>query len=384
MPRRGLRRVANRRGDRHEADAPRGDCDDDEREEDADRIRDRETPPAHREADVEALGSEGLGHREHHPVGDRCAEERADKRGEEVVRNALERERLDEVPAPRADCAGDSELAATLGGEHHEDEKDEQDPGSDREGAERGEEGHERAARDVRGLEDVLLHRRRLGSVGLVDRGQRCGHLVGEGDARRDSATVRNDHAVDLALAAEEALRLGQREERGRPVATRAAEVNDVPDPHAHGFTLRVHEQGVAGRDVELFRSLLRDVRLTRAKLGERCLAALDLADGLEAVHARGICCEDPDARLGAATNRGLGGDLVDDRRRHAVDETGSGERFVHGVDNGGIKVGAPRRVPELARDVVRGALRRHDLVDRAHRLHGLDAGSSGSSCRRS
>ena len=83
-------------------------------------------------------------HREHHPVGDGDADQRADERGEEVVGGALVEEHLDQVAAARADRARDPELAAPLGGEHDEDQEDQQDPGGDRERAERREERHER------------------------------------------------------------------------------------------------------------------------------------------------------------------------------------------------------------------------------------------------
>ena len=119
------------------------------------------------EARVRVLRAERPRHHEHHPVRDDRAEQRPDGRGDEVVRGALEHEHLAQVAAPRADRAGDAELAAPLGGEHHEDEEDQQDPGGDRERAERREERHERASGLVGGLDRVLLDRLDLERVRL-------------------------------------------------------------------------------------------------------------------------------------------------------------------------------------------------------------------------
>ena len=74
----------------------------------------------------------------------------------EVVRDALEGEHLDEMPAPRADRACDAELGTPLGGEHHEDQEDQEDARGDRERAERREEGHERVPGGVGVLDRVL------------------------------------------------------------------------------------------------------------------------------------------------------------------------------------------------------------------------------------
>ena len=60
------------------------------------------------------------------------------------------------MTAPRADGAGDPELAAPLGGQHHEDEEDQQDARGDREAAEGREQRHERVALRIRDLEPVL------------------------------------------------------------------------------------------------------------------------------------------------------------------------------------------------------------------------------------
>ena len=60
------------------------------------------------EAGVLVLGAERLGHHETIPYATTAPEERPDDRGDEVVRHALEREHLDEVPAPRPDRAGDA------------------------------------------------------------------------------------------------------------------------------------------------------------------------------------------------------------------------------------------------------------------------------------
>ena len=84
-------------------------------------------------------------------------EQRADGGRDEVVGEALEQEHLHEVAAARADRARDAELAASLGGEHHEDQEDQQDAGRDRERAERREHRHERRALLVGQLERVLL-----------------------------------------------------------------------------------------------------------------------------------------------------------------------------------------------------------------------------------
>ncbi len=89
---------------------------------------------------------------------------RSDGSGDEVVGEALEQEQLYEVAASRADRPRDAELAASLGGQHDEDQEDEQDAGSDRERAERREERHERRALLVGELECVALRRPRLES----------------------------------------------------------------------------------------------------------------------------------------------------------------------------------------------------------------------------
>ena len=161
---RRLRDVADRRGDRHHADTPRREGHHDQREQHAEREGDQEALPRegelHLQAGVRVLCAERLRHQEHHAVGDHRAEDRPDGGGDQVVGRPLEHEHLDEVPSPRADRAGDPELAAALGGEHHEDEEDQQDPGGDRERAERREERHERAAGLVRRLDRVLLDRR--------------------------------------------------------------------------------------------------------------------------------------------------------------------------------------------------------------------------------
>ena len=103
-----------------------------------------------------SAAAERARHHDDHSERDQRSEERADERGEEVVRDPLESEHLDEVTAPRADGARDSELAAPLGGEHHEDQEDQEDAGGDGERAERREERHERVPGLVRVLDRVL------------------------------------------------------------------------------------------------------------------------------------------------------------------------------------------------------------------------------------
>jgi hypothetical protein len=98
-----------------------------------------------------------LGHEDDHHPREGGAGERTDERGQEIVRGALERERLHEVAAPRPDRARNPELAAALGREHDEDEEDEEDARRDRERAERREERHEGAAGLVRCLDGVAL-----------------------------------------------------------------------------------------------------------------------------------------------------------------------------------------------------------------------------------
>ena len=83
----------------------------------------------------------------------------ADGGRQEVVRDPLEREHLDEMPAARADRARDAELSSPLGGEHHEDQEDQEDARGDRERAERREEGHERVSGRIRVLDRVRLER---------------------------------------------------------------------------------------------------------------------------------------------------------------------------------------------------------------------------------
>ena len=102
-------------------------------------------------------GVERLRHHEDHEEGNERSEERADEGRDEVVRDSLEREGLDEVAATGADRAGDPELAPALGRQHDEDEEDEEDAGGDGERAEGGEEGHEGAALDVGSLAGVAL-----------------------------------------------------------------------------------------------------------------------------------------------------------------------------------------------------------------------------------
>ena len=132
-----LGHVPDRSRDRHHADAPGRDGHHGEREENANGECDQEAPGRDRIFDLQSgVGvrrAERVGHHNDHSVGHGCAEKGSHERGGEVVAKPLEDEHLDDVSAARTDRAGDPELAAALGGEHHEDEEDKEDARCNRE-----------------------------------------------------------------------------------------------------------------------------------------------------------------------------------------------------------------------------------------------------------
>ena len=120
--------------------------------------------------------------------------------------------------AARADRAGDAELGAALGGEHHEDQEDQQDAGDDREAPERREDRHE----DVALLVGEPRAPSRLTSCSSRPRAaeRRAGpaqDVVRERGAGGLVAAVGHEHVADLALAPEQRLRPGERQQDRAP-----------------------------------------------------------------------------------------------------------------------------------------------------------------------
>ena len=165
---------------------------------------------------------------EHHAERDGDAENHAHHGGEEVVDEPLEQVELHQVAAPRADGAGDPELAPPLGGEHHEDQEDQQAAGEDREAAEGREDRHESVAFRVGGFERVALDRIDLEPPrrhdGIDDRRD----LVGQLGAGELVAPVRDQHVLDLSDPVEEPLGRVERQEQGGAVGARAFVVDDL------------------------------------------------------------------------------------------------------------------------------------------------------------
>ena len=118
------------------------------------------------------------------------------------------------MAAPRADRAGDPELAAPLGREHHEDQEDQQDAGGDREAAERREERHEGVALLVGRLERVPLDRSTSRPSGVDDGLERSPTTSSVSRRRRLVAPVRDQDVLDLAGPAEQPLGRGERQEQ--------------------------------------------------------------------------------------------------------------------------------------------------------------------------
>ena len=127
--------VADRGDDVDDAHAPRGERDDDERQQHAERVRDDDALPADGVDDVERFVPSATARPTPATIANETATPSAAPiaRGDDVVHRALEEERLDEMAASGADRAGDAHLGPALGGEHHEDQEDQEDAGRDRE-----------------------------------------------------------------------------------------------------------------------------------------------------------------------------------------------------------------------------------------------------------
>ena len=366
-----LGQVPDRRGDRHRAHPPGGERDDDEGEHHAEREGDEEALPREGELDLEAcvlvLRPERPGHQEDHPVGDDRPEDRPDRRGDDVVRRALEREHLGQVPATRPDRAGDAELATPLGGEHHEDEEDQEDPRGDRERAERREERHERASRLVGGLDRVLLDRLHLERMRLEGRPEPLRDLVGERDGARARTAVRDHHAEHVVGAPVEHLRLREREQHCGVRGGGALELDDVPHLQVGRTACGIRDHRVARPRAELVGRVGVQVRLAGGKIRERDLPPVRADDRGEPVHHGRVGAEEHRARLALARPRQLHGHVVDDDVQDAVGELRAEPR----LDLAGDALREPpdpARVAEVAGDVVHGAFRRDDLVRLAER----------------
>ena len=271
------------------------------------------------------------------------------------------------MPASRPDRAGDPELAAALGGEHHEDQEDQEDPGGDRERAERGEEGHERAPSLVGGLDRVLLDRLQLEVVRPKGRLELPVDGVGERDGIGAGAAVGDHHAEHLAVPREEELRLLEWDEQRRVRGRGTVELDDVPHPQDGTAAGRIRDHGVARAHAELVGGVGVQVRLARAQVGERHVSSVGPDDRREAVHPGRVGAEQCDRRLALPRPGRLNRHVVDDHVDHAVREVGAQRR----LDLAGDRLGEPAdaaRVAEIAGDVVHGALGRDDLVRLAER----------------
>ena len=230
---RRIGKVADRGDDVHAADTPGGECDDREREEDADRVGQDETDGLDRVRDVEVVEHrpERARHDEDHPVGDRDPDEDADRGRDHVVRDSFEQEHLHEMAAARADRARDPELTSPLGCEHDEDEEDKEDAGGDRERAERREDGHERRAGLIGRVQRVLLR-----VVGLEPELRKRGlHAVDDLSAQLRPALgpagVRDEDRLYEPRLVQKALCLGEREKQAGAVRGPALVLARSPSP---------------------------------------------------------------------------------------------------------------------------------------------------------
>ena len=263
----GVGQIADRRDDVHAAH-PRG----------RERQHRKGQEHTHGVGDHEAGGLDGEGEvevrrrgehaaeREHHPECHEHAERGADQRRDEVVRGALVHEHLHEVAAAGADRPRDPELAAPLGSQHDEDQKDEQDPGRDRERAEGREEGDERRADAVCRVERVLP-----GLVGLEPE-RRDGRLQCLDDTigRRNAATVGDVHAVDQSRLTQQRLRPVERHQHAVVGRRRARVAHDRLHTRALDSNAGQDPNAVSGLRAERLRALRVQVDLVRSELRKR------------------------------------------------------------------------------------------------------------------
>jgi hypothetical protein len=371
---RWLRQISNRGRDRHHADTPGGDGDDHERQDDTEPEGDDQAPHGHGELDLEALVRVGCPergrHHEHHPERDERPEEDADDGRREVVREALEREHLDQVPAPGPDRARDPELAPPLGREHHEDEEDEEDAGGDRERAERREERHERRAGLLGVVDRLLLDGLHLEAQRRHDGRDEVGDLAREACSRGRVATVRDEDDLDLALPPEQALRLAERREERRVGGSGAVEANGVAHARTSRLTTRVDGHDVSGRDAELVGRLAVEVDLARPQVAERDGAPIAPANRRKALHPRGVGREEHHARLALALRGREDRHLLDDRSGDSVHEPRRLEHPGDPRDGHLVEPSGSGRGAERARDVGDGSLGCDRLVGVPERPH--------------
>ncbi len=317
-----LGRVPDRRDDVQAADPYRGQRDDHEREQHPEAEADDQARRLDVAPDLHACEVERRRQDEHHAERDGDAENHPYHGGEEVVDEPLEQIELHQVAAPRADGAGDPELAPPLGCEHHEDQEDQQAAGEDGEAAEGREDRHESIALGVGGFERVALDRIDLEPSrrhdGIDDRRD----LVGQLGARELVAPVRDQHMLDLSDPAEEPLGRVERQEQGGAVGAGAFVVDDLADRDGQRVAFGIQPELVAGLSLELLGRVGVQEDLATAQVVEVLRLSVgvppDLAEGAEVGLA---ACEERHPRLALPGRDALDGEGLHDRGGDAVDE---------------------------------------------------------------
>ena len=215
---------------------------------------------------------------------------------------------------------------------------------------------------DVGRVDGVLLRRVDVEAERPQRRPEAVHDLVRQGRAAHRAAAVGDEDVANLPGHAEERLRVGERHEESGVRRARALVPDDVAHGRAGGRAAAEDQDPVAGLHAELVGRVGVQEDLAAPELRERDLSVTPL-DRPEPLHARRVGGEERDARLGLALRRRLDGDLLDDRRRDAVDEIGAGQPGVDRVDDRLVEVLDAGRRADAGSELDVGALRRHELV---------------------